>query len=147
MVVPGYWNRPDANTADFVDGFWRSGDVASVDAEGYVRLLDRIKDMINRGGHKVYSAEVESTLCDHPCVLECAVVGDPDPVLGERVRALVVPRPGAAITAQDIRSFCAERLADYKVPEFVDVLGEPLPRNANGKIQKALLREKNSPRT
>lgn len=142
MVVPGYWDRPEANRSEFVDGYWRSGDIGAIDAEGFVRLFDRRKDMINRGGFKIFSAEVENTLSFCPGVLECAIVGRPDPVLGERVHAFVVPRDGSAIAAADIRAFCAERLADYKVPETVTVLAEPLPRNANGKVQKAVLRER-----
>ncbi len=141
MVVPGYWGKPEATSAGFVDGYWRSGDVGSIDAEGFVRLFDRVKDMINRAGYKVYSAEVENVMSYHPGVLECAVVGRPDPVLGERVQAFVVPRDGA-VTAEAIRAFCAERMADYKVPETIELTSEPLPRNANGKVQKALLRER-----
>jgi long-chain acyl-CoA synthetase len=141
MVVPGYWGKPEATAANFTDGYWRSGDIGSIDAEGFVRVLDRLKDMINRAGYKVYSAEVENVLSHHPGVLECAVVGRPDPVLGERVQAFVRPRdPG--VTAEEIRAFCAARMADYKVPEVIELAAAPLPRNANGKIQKALLRER-----
>ena len=108
---------------------------------GFVRVFDRVKDMINRGGYKIFSAEVENALAYHPGVVECAVIGRPDPVLGERVQAYVLPK-NAAVTAEDIRRFCAERMADYKVPEFVELIRDPLPRNANGKVQKALLRER-----
>jgi acyl-CoA synthetase (AMP-forming)/AMP-acid ligase II len=97
--------------------------------------------MINRAGYKIYSAEVENVMSYHPGVLECAVVGRPDPVLGERVQAFVVPRD-AGVTAEAIRAFCAERMADYKVPETIELTSEPLPRNANGKVQKARLRER-----
>lgn len=141
MVVKGYWNRPDADGASFTDGFWRSGDIGALDAEGFLSVFDRLKDMINRGGYKVFSAEVENALAHHPGVVECAVVGRPDPVLGERVCAFVLPR-GEAVTAEDIRRFCAERMADYKVPERIELVREPLPRNANGKVQKAVLRER-----
>jgi long-chain acyl-CoA synthetase len=97
--------------------------------------------MINRAGYKVYSAEVENVLSHHSGVLECAVVGRPDPVLGERVQAFVRPRdPG--VSAEEIRAFCAARMADYKVPEVIELIAEPLPRNANGKLQKAMLRER-----
>ncbi len=140
MVVPGYWDRPDANRSEFIDGYWRSGDIGSIDADGFVRLFDRRKDMINRGGFKIYSAEVENTLSFYPGILECAIVGQPDPVLGERVHAFVVPKDGSAIDPAEIRAFCAERLANYKVPEIITVIAEPLPRNANGKVQKAILR-------
>jgi acyl-CoA synthetase (AMP-forming)/AMP-acid ligase II len=141
MVVPGYWNRPDADGDSFVDGFWRSGDVGALDGNGFLRVFDRLKDMINRAGYKVFSAEVENLLAAHPAVAECAVIGRPDPVLGERVHAVVMPRaPGA--DAEDIRRFCATRLADYKVPETIELVAEPLPRNANGKVQKAVLRQR-----
>lgn len=139
MVVKGYWENPEATAREFADGFWRSGDLGSIDAEGYVRVLDRMKDMINRGGYKVHSAEVESALAEHPAVLESAVLGYPCPVLGERVRAFVIPR--SSITAEALRAFLAGRLPDYKVPERFVFRDEPLPRNANGKVLKRLLRE------
>ena len=141
MVVPGYWNKPEANAASFTDGFWHSGDVGSLDEQGFLRIFDRLKDMINRGGYKIFSAEVENALAYHPGIAECAVVGRPDPVLGERVCAFVLPK-GAGISAAELRSFCAERMADYKVPEIVELVREPLPRNANGKVQKAILRQR-----
>jgi len=142
MVVPGYWNNPAATAAAFVGGFWRSGDVGSVDTEGYVRVFDRLKDMINRAGYKVYSVEVENVLMAHPDVVEAAVVGRPDPVLGERVHAVVVSRAGVSAAALRgvLRAFCAERLSDYKVPETFTVVSGPLPRNANGKLLKTELR-------
>lgn len=141
MVVPGYHARPEANASEFVDGYWRSGDIGSVDGDGFVRILDRRKDMINRGGLKIFSAEVENVLSHHQDVLECAIVGNPDPVLGERVHAFVVAKQGHHIDADSVRRFCAERLSDYKIPEVVTVLTEPLPRNSNGKIQKGILRQ------
>ncbi len=142
MVVPGYWNNPEATAAAFVNGFWRSGDVGSMDAEGYIRVFDRLKDMINRAGYKVYSVEVENVLMAHPDVVEAAVLGRPDPVLGERVHAVVASRPGASAAALPgvLRAFCAERLSDYKVPETFTIVSRPLPRNANGKLLKAELR-------
>lgn len=142
MVVPGYWERPDANTSEFVDGFWRSGDIGSVDADGFVRVFDRRKDMINRGGFKIFSAEVENLLSGLAGVMECAIIGRPDPVLGERVHAFVVVQPGFSLTSEEVRQYCAARLADYKVPETVTIGREALPRNANGKIQKTILRQR-----
>jgi long-chain acyl-CoA synthetase len=141
MVVKGYWVKPEADAASFTDGFWRSGDIGSIDASGFVRVFDRVKDMINRGGYKIFSAEVENALSFHPGIVECAVVGRPDPVLGERVCAFIVPKSDA-VSAEDIRRFCRERMADYKVPELIELIRDPLPRNANGKVQKALLRER-----
>ena len=141
MVVPGYWNRPDANREAFVDGAWRSGDIGTVDAEGFVKVFDRLKDMINRAGYKVFSAEVENVLNHHPEIVEAAVVGRPDPVLGERVHAFLRPVEGSALDEETVRAFCAERLSDYKVPETVTFTADPLPRNANGKLQKPALRQ------
>ncbi|MGE0714790.1 MAG: class I adenylate-forming enzyme family protein [Alphaproteobacteria bacterium] len=139
MVVPGYWHDAEATRANFAGGFWKSGDIGSIDSEGFVRVLDRKKDMINRGGYKIYSVEVENVLADLPGVVEAAVVGRPCPVLGERVHAFVLA-DDPAIDAARIRAFCAERLADYKVPETVTFVTEPLPRNANGKVVKTALR-------
>jgi long-chain acyl-CoA synthetase len=139
-VVPGYWDNPAANAENFTAGYWKSGDLGSIDAQGFVRISDRKKDMINRAGFKVYSAEVENVLAYHPEVVECAIVGRPDPVLGERVQAFVVPKH-AGLRAEQVRSFLGERLSDYKVPDRVTFLREPLPRNANGKVVKGELRK------
>jgi long-chain acyl-CoA synthetase len=119
-----------------------------VDAEGYVRVFDRKKDMLNRGGYKVYSVEVENVLMAWPGMVEAAIVGRPCPVLGERVHAFVHVDPALGQGPQHsaaLRAFCAERLADYKVPETISWRGEPLPRNANGKLMKRLLREQLPP--
>jgi long-chain acyl-CoA synthetase len=140
MVIPRYWKRPDANANEFSGGFWRSGDIGSIDSEGFVRIFDRKKDMINRGGFKIFSAEVENVISRIDGVLESAIIGRADPVLGERVHAVVVVRNDQALSEASIRDFCAERLSDYKVPDSVAISYDPLPRNANGKIQKGLLR-------
>jgi acyl-CoA synthetase (AMP-forming)/AMP-acid ligase II len=140
MVVPGYWGNPQATAQSFTDGYWRSGDVGSKDAEGFVRVFDRLKDMINRGGFKVFSVEVENVLGHHPAVLESAIIARPCPVLGERVHAFVSVR--GPTDEGELKRFCAERLADYKVPETFTLTEEPLPRNANGKLLKRTLREK-----
>jgi len=139
MVVKGYWNDPSATAREFTAGWWHSGDLGTVDAEGYVRVLDRKKDMINRGGYKVFSTEVENVLLQMPGVIEAAVVGVPCPVLGERVYAyLHTQRKELDVLA--LKAFCAERLADYKVPEHVTLSLVPLPRNPNGKLLKRQLR-------
>lgn len=140
MVVSGYWNRDGANRDSFVDGAWRSGDIGTIDADGFVKVFDRLKDMVIRAGYKVFSAEVENAMNFHPEIVETAVVGRPDPVLGERVHAFVRPVEGSTLNAQALRAFCAERMADYKVPETFTLSPEPLPRNANGKLQKSALR-------
>ena len=144
MVVRGYWDNPAATADNFTGGFWHSGDIGSIDAAGYVRVVDRKKDMINRGGYKIYSIEVENALYEHPAVLECAVVARPCPVLGERVHAFIALRePGVA--ADVLKAFCAERLSDYKVPESFTISETPLPRNANGKLVKRALRDQLRP--
>jgi len=144
MVVPGYWANPEPTAASFTAGYWHSGDLGSVDAEGYVRVFDRKKDMLNRGGYKIYSVEVENVLMAWPGMVEAAIVGRPCPVLGERVHAFV-HAPGQARDDTALRAFCAARLADYKVPETVSWSDQPLPRNANGKLMKRLLRDQLPP--
>lgn len=140
-VVAGYWGDPVRTAETFVDGWLHTGDLATL-TDGIVRIVDRAKDMINRGGENVYSVEVENALAEHPDVLEVAVVGVPDPVMGEKVGAVVLARPG--VTAKElVPSLCAfasERLADFKVPQYVRILERPLPRNAGGKVLKAPLR-------
>jgi long-chain acyl-CoA synthetase len=139
-VIKGYWNNPAATAESFTGGFWHSGDLGSIDDENFVRVFDRRKDMINRGGLKIYSAEVESVLAGHPDVVESAIIAKPCPVLGERVHAVIVTRHGE-VSDSALRAWCAERLSDYKVPETIDLTTEPLPRNANGKVMKRQLRE------
>jgi long-chain acyl-CoA synthetase len=143
MVTPGYWDNEAANATSFVGGYWRSGDLGSKDADGYVRIHDRLKDVVNRGGYKIYCIEVENVILRYPGIEECAVVGYPDSVLGERVAVFV--RGHGADQADGIRAYCAKHLSDYKVPERVIALDEPLPRNANGKIVKKTLRERIAP--
>src|SRR5712672_355764 len=138
-VIKGYWNNPNATAESFTAGFWHSGDLGSIDEANFVRVFDRQKDMINRGGLKIYSAEVESVLSGHPAVVESAIIAKPCPVLGERVHAVVVTR--SEVSAEALRAWCAQRLSDYKVPETMTLTTEPLPRNANGKVMKRQLRE------
>jgi long-chain acyl-CoA synthetase len=139
-VIKGYWNNPKATAESFTGGFWHSGDLGSIDAQNFVRVFDRQKDMINRGGLKIYSAEVESVLAGHPAVVESAIIAKPCPVLGERVHAVVVTRDDS-VGEGALRAWCAERLSDYKVPETMALTADPLPRNANGKVLKRQLRE------
>ncbi len=140
MVVGGYWADAAATLLAFTDGWWHSGDLGRIDAAGYLHILDRIKDLINRGGYKVFTSEVEAVLLQHPRVVEAAVVGYPCPVLGERVRAFACLR--GPVDAGELQAFCAARLADYKVPERWSLGPDPLPRNANGKLLKKALRER-----
>ncbi|MDY7546886.1 class I adenylate-forming enzyme family protein [Glaciimonas sp. CA11.2] len=147
MVVKGYWNNPSATADNFTGGFWHSGDIGSIGSDGYIKVADRMKDMINRGGYKIYTIEVENVLYQHPAVLECAVVAKPCPVLGERVHAFVTLRQPDTLAdglLQALTTYCAERLSDYKVPESFTLSESPLPRNANGKLLKRALRDQAS---
>jgi long-chain acyl-CoA synthetase len=139
MVAPGYFNNPEATEREFNAGYWKSGDLGIMDEKGYLRVIDRIKDVINRGGYKIYASEVENVLLEHPAVVEVAVVAKPCPVLGERVHAFVVLRH--AVEESELQRHCADVLSDYKVPETVRRLEGMLPRNANGKVLKRSLRE------
>jgi acyl-CoA synthetase (AMP-forming)/AMP-acid ligase II len=140
-VVAGYWQKEQQTAETFVDGWLHSGDLARIDDEGLVYIVDRKKDMINRGGENVYSVEVENALAAHPAVGEVAVVGVPDSMMGEKVGAVVVPLPGHELDPQELVVFAKERLADFKVPQYVAVRSEPLPRNPGGKVLKPPLRE------
>jgi long-chain acyl-CoA synthetase len=139
-VVAGYFRKPEATAAAIKEGWLFTGDVALLDGEGYVYVVDRKKDMINRGGEKVFCIEVEAVLNAHPAVLESAVVAHPDPVFGEVVKAVCVLRPGETATADDIVAFCRGQLAHFKVPALVRFLPE-LPRNPGGKVVKPKLRD------
>jgi acyl-CoA synthetase (AMP-forming)/AMP-acid ligase II len=141
QVVRGYWNKPAATEAAFVDGWLHTGDVARIDDDGFVYIVDRVKDMINRGGENVYCVEVENALTAHPNVFEVAVVGVPDSMMGEKVGAIVVPKPGRELDPQELVAFAKERLADFKIPQYVALRPEPLPRNPGGKILKRQLRD------
>lgn len=138
MVVPGYWNNPEATEREFKAGYWKSGDLGIMDDKGYLRIIDRIKDVINRGGYKIFASEVENVLLDHPAIVEAAVVAKPCPVLGELVHAFVVLRH--SIEDGELTEYCAGLLSDYKVPEAFHRVEVTLPRNANGKILKRELR-------
>ena len=140
MMVKGYWDNPEATAREFTGGYWHSGDLGSMDENGYVRIFDRKKDMLNRGGFKIYSVEVENVLMALPGVIEAAIIGRPCPVLGERVHAFI-NTTDAAVTPAAVRAHCAAQLADYKVPETVSFVTTPLPRNPNGKLMKRLLRD------
>ncbi|HLI00835.1 MAG TPA: AMP-binding protein [Acidimicrobiales bacterium] len=139
-VFRGYWHQPEATAAVLVDGWLRTGDVGRLDADGFLYVEDRLKDVILRGGENVYPAEVEAALYEHPAVQEAAVIGVPDARLGEEVAAVVVARPGAEIDAADLTAFIAGRLAAFKVPTRLVLRGTGLPRNAAGKVLKRELR-------
>ena len=141
QVIAGYLNRPEATAETITDGWLHTGDVARIDEDGFVFIVDRAKDMVLRGGENVYCAEVETAIFDHDAVAECAVFGMPDDRLGEEVAAAVVLRPGADVTADELRAHCAARMAKYKIPRYIWLREESLPRNANGKFMKRQLRE------
>jgi acyl-CoA synthetase (AMP-forming)/AMP-acid ligase II len=140
-VVAGYWNKPEATSATFVDGWLHSGDLARIDGQGLVYVVDRAKDMINRGGENVYCVEVENALAGAPGVFEAAVVGVPDEMMGEKVGAVLVPAPGGGIDVAAVLAYLGERIADFKIPQYVVVRPEPLPRNPGGKLLKRHLRD------
>ncbi|RJP35738.1 MAG: long-chain fatty acid--CoA ligase [Actinobacteria bacterium] len=145
-VCRGYWNLPDKTRESFVIDeqgrrWHRSGDVVVKDGEGFYTIVDRKKDMILRGGENVYSVEVENLIAMNPKVLQVAVVGVPDRVLGEKIKAVVFPMPGHEIAAGEVLEFCSGKIADYKVPDFVVISDMPLPMNPGGKIMKDKLRD------
>ena len=140
-VVKGYWNKPAETAETFTAGWLHSGDLGRVDDEGFVYIVDRAKDMVIRGGENVYCVEVESVLYDHPDVIDAAVFGIPHKVLGEEVAAVVQVRSGAHVTEEDLRGHVAQHLAAFKVPVRIELRAEPLPRNPNGKLLKAKLKE------
>jgi len=138
-VSPGYWKAPEQTAANFRDGWLYTGDLAVIDTEGYVNIVDRKKDMILSGGENVFSIEVENVLAEHPALLECAAFGRPDERWGERVCAAVVLRPGARASAEELLAHCRGRLAGFKLPREFSFC-DALPKTGSGKVSKALLR-------
>ncbi len=138
--MSGYWQRPEADALIFRDGWLHTGDVGSIDAEGFLHIVSRRTDMIISGGENIYCAEVERVLNEHPDVMEAATFGLPDERLGEKLVAAIVPRPGCVLEPERLRAFCAGRLAQYKLPREWRIGAEPLERNATGKIMKGQVR-------
>ncbi|WP_404950432.1 class I adenylate-forming enzyme family protein [Sphingopyxis granuli] len=136
MIVMGYWNKPEATAETFVDGWVRTGDLARLDGEGFLYIVDRAKDMVLRGGENIYSSEVENVLYDHPAVTDCAVIGIPHRTLGEEPAAIVHLAPGTTATEVELQDWVRARLAAFKVPVAIRFAADTLPRNANGKILK-----------
>ncbi|KDA00009.1 feruloyl-CoA synthetase [Hyphomonas polymorpha PS728] len=145
-VIKGYINRPEATAASITDGWLHTGDVARIDEDGFIFIVDRKKDMVLRGGENIYCAEVESSIYRHNGVAECCVFGVPDDRLGEEVGVAVVAKPGEALSAEAVREHCAAIMAKHKVPRYIWMLDEPLPRNASGKFLKRELRDKLTPK-
>jgi long-chain acyl-CoA synthetase len=140
-VVKGYWGKPEATAQTFSDGWLQTGDIARLDEEGFVFIVDRAKDMLIRGGENVYCVEIESVLFEHPAVADAAVIGIPHPVLGEEVGAVIQVRPDTPVTAGEVQEYVATRLAAFKVPVRVWLVDQPLPRNPAGKVLKRQLRD------
>ncbi|MBW1711654.1 MAG: AMP-binding protein [Deltaproteobacteria bacterium] len=140
-ITPGYWNRPQETEAAFEKGWFKTGDLAVIDEEGYLNIVDRRKDVIISGGENIFSTEVEYVLYEHPAVLECAVVGVPDEKWGEAVKAVVVKRPGQDVSARELINFVKKKLASFKAPKSVDFIDQ-LPKTGSGKIMKRALKEK-----
>jgi steroid-24-oyl-CoA synthetase len=140
-LIRGYWNRPDATAETIVDGWLRTGDIGHIDADGFVYVEDRAKDMVLRGGENIYSAEVEAAIYEHPAVYEAAVFGVPDARLGEQVAATVTLKEGQTMSVEELQHHVASKLAAFKVPTIVLFSEQRLPRSAAGKILKRELRD------
>ncbi|KCZ82622.1 feruloyl-CoA synthetase [Hyphomonas adhaerens MHS-3] len=141
-VIKGYINRPEATAESITDGWLHTGDIARIDKDGFIFIVDRKKDMVLRGGENVYCAEVESVAYRHPAIAECSVFGVPDDRLGEEVGIAIVLKPGEKLTADEFREHCASIMAKHKVPRYVWFLADALPRNASGKFVKRDLRDR-----
>jgi acyl-CoA synthetase (AMP-forming)/AMP-acid ligase II len=141
MIMLGYWNKPEETAAVLQDGWYYSGDAGYMDDEGFIFIVDRLKDMIISGGENVYSAEVENAISLMPGVAEVAVIGIPDPKWGECVHAIIVPRAGANLTAEAVIAHCRTQIAGYKCPRSVEFRDTSLPLSGAGKVLKRELRE------
>jgi acyl-CoA synthetase (AMP-forming)/AMP-acid ligase II len=140
-VAIGYYRNPDANARSFSEGGWfHTGDQGVMDEQGYLRIVGRKREMLIRGGANIYPREIEEVLYQHPAVQDAAIVGLPDPRLGERVCACIVPKQGQSITFEEMVQFLRDKIATYKLPEFLEILSE-LPRTPTGKVQKGPLRD------
>jgi len=141
IIMPGYWGKPEATAEAITPDRWlRSGDIGRLDEEGFLYITDRAKDMIIRGGENIYCVEIENRLVEHPAIAEAAIIGVPHETLGEEVKAVIRVEPGESITADEAKAWVAETLANFKVPTYVDIVEENLPRNASGKLLKNVLR-------
>ncbi len=140
LIMAGYWNKPEETADTIRDGWLYTGDIGYLDADGYLYITDRKKDMIIRGGENIYCVEIENRLVEHPRIADAAVIGVPNPELGEEVKAVVQVEEGETITEDEVRQWVAETLANFKVPAYVDIRTDKLPRNASGKLLKNVLR-------
>jgi long-chain acyl-CoA synthetase len=140
IIMPGYWGKPEATAETVIDGWLHTGDVGHLDEDGYLFITDRAKDMIIRGGENIYCVEIEQRLVDHDAIADAAVIGIAHPELGEEVKAVVQVASGETITEDEVKAWVADALADFKVPEYVALTDDKLPRNASGKLLKNVLR-------
>lgn len=140
-ITPGYWNRPEETAKTIIDGWLHTGDIGYFDEEGLLYISDRAKDMVIRAGENVYCVEIENVLAEHPEIVEAAVFGVPDRDLGERVKTVILRRPGSNLSVADVQAHVGRLLAKFKVPEEVEFSVDPLPRNASGKLLKNILRK------
>jgi long-chain acyl-CoA synthetase len=144
--MKGYYGKPEETAQVLRDGWLYTGDIGFLDEDGYVTIVDRKKDLIIAGGYNIYPKEIDETLMTHPQVLEVCAIGVPDEYRGETVKVFVVPKPGQAMTAEDVVSFCRERLAPYKVPRIVEFL-DTLPKSAVGKVLRRELKDMEAKKT
>jgi long-chain acyl-CoA synthetase len=140
IIMAGYWNKPEATAETVQDGWLHTGDIGHIDEEGFLFITDRAKDMIIRGGENIYCVEIENRLVEHPAIADAAIIGVPHPELGEEVKAVVQVEPGHTLTEAEVKEWVAEALANFKVPAYVDIQDDKLPRNASGKLLKNVLR-------
>jgi len=140
IIMAGYWNKPEATAQSIREGWLWTGDVGHLDAEGFLFITDRAKDMIIRGGENIYCVEIENRLVEHRSIADAAIIGLAHPELGEEVKAVIQVEPGHTITAREVQLWVAETLAGFKVPSHVELRDERLPRNASGKLLKNALR-------
>ena len=140
-MVKGYINRPEATAEAIQDGWFHTGDIVTIDDDGFVHIVDRAKDMVLRGGENVYCSEVEAAIYENDAIAEAAVFGIPDDRLGELVAAAIVLAPGSSMTEDELRADLGDRIAKFKIPERIWFLDDSLPRNANGKFVKRTLRD------
>jgi acyl-CoA synthetase (AMP-forming)/AMP-acid ligase II len=140
-MMKGYWNRPEDTAATIIDGWLHSGDMATMDEDGFIYIMDRKKDMIISGGENIYPAEIEDALLGHPAISDVAVIGYPHETWGEAVMAVVVLKEAQELTEEGLIDWCQGRIGRYKIPKAV-VFTDEIPRNPTGKILKRLLREK-----
>jgi long-chain acyl-CoA synthetase len=140
IIMPGYWNKPEATASTIIDGWLHTGDVGHVDEDGYLFITDRAKDMLIRGGENIYCVEIENRLVEHPAVADAAVIGVPHETLGEEVKAVIEVAPGADPTDAELQEWVAATLAPFKVPTHLERWDGKLPRNASGKLLKNVLR-------